>query len=244
MIHNFKNYVLRPGESGYYLGAVANYDQAVDLLIEIQYLGKQYLGAVHLDETRAMLNEYRSRLEELKARSQFRASARDNDAQVRFDDSRAVTELDQLSVAISESLEQGIATQSQQTLSASLLIYILSLTALVLNVRFYPKQVKEDSARKVEQFERRNRELSVVNESLQRFAAIVAHDLKAPIRLIDSFADAVLDETKPDDPHVQHLRSIYDSSGKLTRLIDSLLRFTQESYREPIRTGVLQPHWQ
>lgn len=136
LIHDFKNYVLRPEESRYYVGVIAHYDKAKALLREIEEIGAPYLGDISLQETYAMLNEYRGRVEGIKARKSFELSARELDQVVRYDDSPALTELDSLSAQVSASIESAFVRESQFALAGSIVVFALCMIALFLNTKY------------------------------------------------------------------------------------------------------------
>lgn len=63
------------------------------------------------------------------------------------------------------------------------------------------------------------------NEDLDNFAHVAAHDLKAPVRSIRSFAEIALAEIEESSPAVPHIEKVIDSSQRMGQLIDSLLDF-------------------
>ncbi len=63
------------------------------------------------------------------------------------------------------------------------------------------------------------------NEDLDNFAHVAAHDLKAPVRSIRSFAEIALEELDNDSPAAPHLEKVIESSSRMGGLIDSLLDF-------------------
>jgi PAS domain S-box-containing protein len=88
------------------------------------------------------------------------------------------------------------------------------------------------------QLERRNSELTAVNKELESFSYSVSHDLRAPLRAINGFAQAVMEDygqLLPEDGQ-RFLRTIRDAAQRMGTLIDDLLAFSRLS-----RTG-LQKH--
>lgn len=76
-------------------------------------------------------------------------------------------------------------------------------------------------------------ELQRKNDALGQFAAIVSHDLKAPLRHIAMFADMMNEDVssqKYDDLslYAHHVRN---SAVRMDRIIKSLLQYSQISYR-------------
>jgi PAS domain S-box-containing protein len=73
--------------------------------------------------------------------------------------------------------------------------------------------------------EARATELEVSNKELEAFAYSVSHDLRAPLRSIDGFSDAILEEygKSLDERGKDYLNRIRDSSQMMAQLIDDLL---------------------
>ena len=79
-------------------------------------------------------------------------------------------------------------------------------------------------------------ELKRRNENLEAFINSMTHDLRAPLRTISGFADALsedyldcLDETGRD-----YVRRIRSSTGDMWRLIDALVEFSRLNRNEPV----------
>ncbi|MEJ7930348.1 ATP-binding protein [Ramlibacter sp. AN1015] len=75
----------------------------------------------------------------------------------------------------------------------------------------------------------RTAELAELNAQLQGFAHSVAHDLRAPLRNIQAFAQALLeDESGRMSPHgVQFAQRLADSSERLDGLVHDLLAYSR-----------------
>jgi PAS domain S-box-containing protein len=80
-----------------------------------------------------------------------------------------------------------------------------------------------------EELRRRTSELEVSNKELEAFSYSVSHDLRAPLRIMEGFSDALLDDyaDKLDDQGRQYLRHIQDSSDLMAHLIDDLLKLSR-----------------
>jgi signal transduction histidine kinase len=81
--------------------------------------------------------------------------------------------------------------------------------------------------------------LWAANAELDTFSHSIAHDLRAPLRHIDGFAQAVLEEEldRLSPEGVRHLRLVRSSSQRLSRLIDDLLglsRLTRAELRHQV----------
>jgi two-component system NtrC family sensor kinase len=77
-------------------------------------------------------------------------------------------------------------------------------------------------------------ELELKNKELDAFSYSVAHDLRAPLRSIDGFSQALLEDydDRLDDEGQQYLRYIRESAQQMSRLIDDLLSLSQVSRSE------------
>jgi PAS domain S-box-containing protein len=87
---------------------------------------------------------------------------------------------------------------------------------------------------------RRTAELVAANKELEAFSYSVSHDLRAPLRSIDGFSQAVLEDygaVLPEEGQ-RYLRTIREGAQKMGELIDDLLTFSRLSRlpvnREPV----------
>ncbi|MBI5518401.1 MAG: hypothetical protein HY909_31810 [Deltaproteobacteria bacterium] len=73
--------------------------------------------------------------------------------------------------------------------------------------------------------EQKNRDLEAVNKELETFSYSVSHDLRAPLRSIDGFSQALLDDYAAtlDDGGAQYLRHVREAAQHMGELIDGLL---------------------
>jgi light-regulated signal transduction histidine kinase (bacteriophytochrome) len=76
-----------------------------------------------------------------------------------------------------------------------------------------------------------NRELKRSNQELQRFAFIASHDLQEPLRKIRSFGDLLLSGHSAglDEVGRDYLKRMQAAAGRMSALIDSLLKYSQVS---------------
>jgi two-component system, NtrC family, sensor kinase len=83
-------------------------------------------------------------------------------------------------------------------------------------------------------------ELEAKNEELESFSYAVAHDLRAPLRSIDGFGLALLEDyaEKLDDDGKQYLAYVRESAQQMSQLIDDMLALSQVTRGEFERAPV------
>jgi DNA-binding response OmpR family regulator len=83
-------------------------------------------------------------------------------------------------------------------------------------------------------------ELEAKNEELESFSHSVAHDLRAPLRSIDGFGLALLEDyaDKLDDDGKQYLAYVRESAQQMSQLIDDMLALAQVTRVEFERANV------
>jgi PAS domain S-box-containing protein len=86
--------------------------------------------------------------------------------------------------------------------------------------------LNRDLERRVAQ---RTAELQAANQELESFSYSVAHDLRAPLRAVDGFSDAVLEDYGPQLPEQarEYLETIRRGAQRMGALIDDLLAFSR-----------------
>jgi two-component system NtrC family sensor kinase len=90
-------------------------------------------------------------------------------------------------------------------------------------------QLAQAKAALSEELELKNAELEVKNDELESFSYSVAHDLRAPLRSIDGFSLALLEDCgdKLDDAGKEYLNYVRQSTQHMARLIDDLLALSR-----------------
>ncbi|MBI3072006.1 MAG: response regulator [Deltaproteobacteria bacterium] len=88
--------------------------------------------------------------------------------------------------------------------------------------------------------EQKNRALDALNKEIESFSYSVSHDLRAPLRGLDGFSQALLADydAKLDDHGRTFLHYIRDSAHKMSALIDGLLVLSRVTRSEVNRESV------
>jgi PAS domain S-box-containing protein len=104
------------------------------------------------------------------------------------------------------------------------------------------RQLNVDLERRVE---RRTAELEAANKELEAFSYSVSHDLRAPLRAVDGFSQAVLEDYGAQLPKEgrHYLQTIREGAQRMGVLIDDLLTFSRLSRlplnKAPVNMGKL-----
>ncbi len=86
----------------------------------------------------------------------------------------------------------------------------------------------------------RTEQLAAVNKELEAFTYSVSHDLRAPLRIIDGFADTLLTDYggKLDEEGHRTVGVIMTNARRMGQLIDDLLNLSRLGKREILRSRV------
>jgi PAS domain S-box-containing protein len=106
----------------------------------------------------------------------------------------------------------------------------LILTDLTLQRRA-EDQVRLLNAELEERVRQRTAELQRLNDSLESFSYTISHDLRAPLRSMSGFSEALLDEydgVLGENGH-DYVTRIQAASGRMSTLIEDVLRLSRES---------------
>ncbi len=114
--------------------------------------------------------------------------------------------------------------------------FLLGISEDITERRRWEEQIRllnDDLRHRAEQLELANREL-------EAFSYSVSHDLRAPLRHIDGFADLLLQHAHAalDEKARRYLDTISDSARRMGALIDDLLVFSRMGRSEMQRTTV------
>ncbi len=95
----------------------------------------------------------------------------------------------------------------------------------------------EANARLEERVAQRTRELEAANEELEAFNYSVSHDLRAPLRRVEGFSQALREECEGQlsEQGQDHLRRIGKAVGYMGELIDGMLELSRLNHGELLR---------
>src|SRR5262249_51277621 len=115
------------------------------------------------------------------------------------------------------------------TFAAEQLIYIFGrdITAR--------KQAEDEIGNLNTQLSRRVTELTEINRELEAFSYSISHDLRAPLRAMEGFASALLDEdcvSKLGQEATDYVHRIVTSSRYMDKLLADLLEYSRLSHTE------------
>ena len=102
------------------------------------------------------------------------------------------------------------------------------------------KQSEEELTHQAQQLEYANAELAASNKELEAFSYSVSHDLRAPLRSIDGFSQALLEDYsgKLDEEGQDYLNRVRRATQRMGALIDDLLTLSRVTRSEMKRETV------
>lgn len=116
----------------------------------------------------------------------------------------------------------------------------MALLSLVEDKNEAEAEIKKLNAGLEEHVRDRTAKLRIANKELEAFSYSVSHDLRTPLRAMNGFATALLDEygRNLDEKATHYLERIQESSIKMGQLINDLLGLAQISRSEFSRVNV------
>ncbi len=118
------------------------------------------------------------------------------------------------------------------------------LAVAIENTRLY-EQVQLHAAHLEKSVAERTAELTAVNKELEAFAYSVSHDLRAPLRAIDGFSQALLEDyaASLDSTGLDYLHRVRTATRRMGQLISDLLKLSRltrgEMHRERVDLSTL-----
>jgi signal transduction histidine kinase len=104
------------------------------------------------------------------------------------------------------------------------------------------RKLKSDLKRTTAELRAKIRLLERSNEDLDRFASAASHDLKEPLRMIDSYTHLMLRHHKLNDPEAAEFAGyIREGVGRMRALIDALLSYSRINDAPHVRPNATDP---
>jgi len=112
--------------------------------------------------------------------------------------------------------------------------YFLGQIVDVSDLKKAQDQLKNLNNSLEKRVERRTQQLKMLNKELESFNYSVSHDLRAPLRGIDGFSLAVIEDYGDRLPEegIEYLNRVRKATAKMGQLIDDLLRLSRISRKE------------
>lgn len=104
----------------------------------------------------------------------------------------------------------------------------------------------ENELRILNQSERQHAvQLEAANKELEAFSYSVSHDLRAPLRSIDGFSSALMEDYADhlDEQANDHLKRIRAATQRMAELIDDLLKLARVTQTEMRPKRLISAHW-
>jgi len=126
----------------------------------------------------------------------------------------------------------------------ALMVQLAQVTSAGVEAVRLAEQLRRHMEELEQRVAERTEELDNSNQALDAFAHSVAHDLRAPLRAMHGFADAVLEDYGPklDDTGRDYLGRIIRAAKKLDSLIQDLLAYSRIGRGKTVLTAVSVGH--
>lgn len=242
LIHNFKNAVLRPDEPKYFQAVRENGFRASAYIETLEAEALKHGLELDFTETRSMIEHYSREIDRVETLSRQESTPQAIDAQVRFDDSKALEEVANAQAHLLGRIEQEVTEIDRISMALAYAGTLFLLGFIILTSRRILMEQKREDAIKLTaknfELEKANTQLETANEALKQFAGIASHDLKAPARQMSMFADLILEDQYDPELVKDYAGQIKNASEHMRNMVESLLVFTKTAYKIPERTEI------
>jgi len=111
------------------------------------------------------------------------------------------------------------------------IIHVFSFIRVEIARRQKEEDIRELNRELEQRVQERTAQLEATNRELDAFAYSVSHDLRAPLRAIDGFSEALLDEYQDrlNEEGKTYLRYLQEGSREMSDLIDGLLKLSRST---------------
>lgn len=207
LIHNFKNAVLRgAGEPGYFEAAVADVEQALNALDQVDRIQNELQLGASLGAQRDAIAAYQGRLEDVAAMHAAGVRPAEIDAAVRYDDTAALQSVADLHTLIAEAIDSRLL--------------LLQIAGTLLTVAVLAGVVLAFAGPTIVRLRHRNRDL-------EAFTALAANDLLGPLRRIRAMSQLVAADATGQGHSQLRLhttaRALYATATSLDRALSGTL---------------------
>jgi PAS domain S-box-containing protein len=150
------------------------------------------------------------------------------------------TEILEESVPIKGELRTFLSTKSVWRDAQGNIIGLIGVARDITNRKRTEQEIKELNRNLECRVQARTAELEAANKELEAFSYSVSHDLRAPLRGIDGFSQALLDRysNQLDDKGKHYLQRIRAGTQRMGELIDDLLQLSRVTRSEMQPTQV------
>ena len=174
LIHNFKNYLLRPSEGVYREKAFTNFQQAKRQIDTLEMMGADLLGELNMQETKNMISAYKERLSILDDLLVENLSARQLDKQVRFNDLPSRNEIENVFHQFAVALD----ARSESLLYNGLRIGSVVLIALIATMILIIISLFKEQKRALHESNAINVELEKNKQKIERAQFVLLNSLR------------------------------------------------------------------
>jgi light-regulated signal transduction histidine kinase (bacteriophytochrome) len=122
---------------------------------------------------------------------------------------------------------------------------LIGISRDITDRKLAERQIRQLNAELEQRVALRTAELEAANRELEAFSYSVSHDLRAPLRSMDGFAQALLEDyaDKLDETARGYIRRVRDASQRMAELIEGILELSrivrQDMHREPVDLSAL-----